>query len=479
MIGQERRYMNLRSSKSWILSWFCIQDGLSYSKIFKYFYPECISALIIYFLPYCIDCLFICQLQSTSSYAISGIVDNFLTIFLKASEGLSVGIIIVAGYYNGLSDFKQAGQAFVDAFWTILFLGGIVSIGIYFSGFAICSFNNFSDEMICQSIPYLRYKAMSIFFMFMYFALVGFLRAIKNTFVPMMVFASGAVVFVVVDYALIFGAFGMPELCLLGSAVASLVQYFFMAALMMIYILYASKHEKYHISILKSGFSWRRTAKLLWVSIPVVIDKVSIAFAYAWLGSCMSHLGSVAGAAFSCIKMMERFAFVPAIACAQVITFLVSNDVGRGNWNDIYSNIKRVLMISMVMVGTILLIASIWPFWFVSFFDKQHEFGHLVATIFPVLSVLILIDLLQLILSGALRGAGDVQTVMFTRVIVISCYFMPATYVISWLSWNAMVTKMLVTYVTFLLGNAIMSIVYVYRLRKNHWHKRKEKACNG
>jgi MATE family multidrug resistance protein len=471
--------MNSGSTKSRFTSWFSIQGGLSYGKIFHYFYPECISALIIYFLPYCIDCLFICHLQSTNSYAISGIVDNFLTMFLKASEGLSVGTIIVAGYYNGLRDFKKAGEAFVDAFWTVLCIGAVVSTSLYFLGSAICAFNKFSPEMIEQGIPYLKCKAISVFFIFLYFALVGFLRAIKNTFVPMVVFACGAVVFVIVDYILIFGAFGMPQLCLFGSAVASLVQYAFMSIVMMIYIVYAQKHEKYEISILKTKFNWCRIGKLLWVSIPVVIDKVSIAFAYAWLGSCMSHLGATAGAAFSCIKMMERFSFLPAIASAQVITFLVSNDVGESRWNDIHANIKRVLIIATLMVGTILLIGSLWPSWFVTFFDKKGEFGHLVAIIFPALSVLILIDLLQLILSAALRGAGDVQTVMFTRAAVISCYFIPATYVISWFTFDAMVTKMLVTYAAFLFGNALMSMVYVYRLRQNHWKKQKEKACNG
>ncbi|OGB85794.1 hypothetical protein A3J41_01010, partial [candidate division TM6 bacterium RIFCSPHIGHO2_12_FULL_38_8] len=412
--------MNLKTTTNRLTSWLHIQGGISYGKIFHYFYPECISALIIYFLPYCIDCLFICNLKSTNAYAISGIIDNFLTMFLKASEGLSVGTIIVAGYYNGLHDFKKAGEAFVDAFWTVLCIGLVVSTSLYFLGSAICAFNKFSPEMLEQAVPYLHCKAISVFFIFLYFALVGFLRAIKNTFVPMVVFACGAVIFVIVDYLLIFGHCGMPQLCLFGSAVASLVQYAFMSLIMLLYILYTQKHDKYQISILKTKFNWCRTGKLLWVSVPVVIDKVSIAFAYAWLGSCMSHLGASAGAAFSCIKMMERFAFLPAIASAQVITFLVSNDVGLGRWDDIHANIKRILVIATIMVGTILLIGSLWPSWFVTFFDKKGDFGYLVATIFPALSVLILIDLLQLILSAALRGAGDVQTVMWTRACVIS-----------------------------------------------------------
>src|SRR3990167_10927399 len=96
---------------------FHMQGGLTYPKIFKYFFPEWITALILYFLPYFIDCLFICNLKSTSIYAVSGICDNFLGMFLKAAEGLPIGIVIIAGYFNGRQEFEKAGQAFVDAFW--------------------------------------------------------------------------------------------------------------------------------------------------------------------------------------------------------------------------------------------------------------------------------------------------------------------------------------------------------------------------
>ena len=103
----------------------------------------------------------------------------------------------------------------------------------------------------------------------------------------------------------------------------------------------------------------------------------------------------------------------------------------------------------------------------------------MVAAIIPALSVLILVDLLQLILSGALRGAGDVKTVMITRVCVIGLYFIPATYFISWLPLQTVMAKMLTTYALFLMGNGLMSAVYFIRLKQTHWKKRKEKANNG
>jgi MATE family multidrug resistance protein len=462
--------MKLNSSTG-ISSWFHIQAGLSYQQILKYFFPEWITALIVYFLPYFIDCLFICNLKSTSTYAVSGICDNFLGMFLKAAEGLPIGIVIIAGYFNGRQEFEKAGQAFVDAFWLVIVIGAILSTSLYACVQFVCGFNNFSPEMIAQGIPYLQIKSMSIFFMFVYFSLVGFLRAIKNTFIPMVVFILGSLVFVFVDYCLIFGKFGFPEMGLMGSATASLSQYFSMCVIMFGYLLLSKNNKIYKISLFDHRFSWIQTKKILLTSLPVVVDKVSIAFAYAWLGSCMSHLGPQAGAAFSCIKMMERFAFLPAIASAHIITFLVSNDLGRGDFESIYANIKKIIIISTIFVGLILIIGSIWPMWFVGFFDKNGDFGSMVGIIFPALSVLILIDLLQLILSASLRGLGDVNTVMITRVSIIACFFIPATYLISHMTFSRMVYKMLFTYAAFLLGNGLMSLVYIYRLRRNHWKK--------
>lgn len=452
--------------------------GISYSRILRYFYPEFITALIIYFLPQFIDCYFICNLKSTDLYAISGIVENLLGMFTKCAEGLLIGTVIISGYFNGLQEYKKAGQSFVDAFWITVSISLCVSLALYFGVVLFYRFNNFSPEMIKLGVPYLEIKAIGVFFLFFYFSLVGFFRSVKNTFTPMIIFVIGNICFVLSDYVLIFGKFGFPQLGLLGSAVAYLIQYFLMSCLMLIYILYAAEYKKYEISLYPKKIEAKRIFQFLRVSFPVVLDKISIAFAYVWLGACMSQLGSTAGASFSMIKLMERIAFVPAIAFSQIITFLVSNDLGRGKWDDIHGNIKKVVLLSSSMVGTILLIGSIWPYVIVRFYGCTGEMCYLVAAVFPSLSILVMFDLLQLILSGALRGAGDVQTVMVTRLIVIAGYFIPITYGIALLPLQTVASKMLVTYAAFLIGNGLMTIVYIIRLKQDHWKKQNIKVVN-
>lgn len=440
--------------------------GQSYGAILRYFWPEFITALILYSLPYFVDCYFIAHLKSTDIYTISGVVDNVLNLFVKIAEGLSIGTVAIAGYYNGLQKYKDVGKSFVDALWLSIFIGGMISFMLYVGGFWVYKFFNFTDAAIQLGLPFLQIRAISMFFMFIFFACIGFFRSIKNSFVPMVLFAIGSFVFIIFDYCLIFGKFGFPELGLQGSAVSYLLQYSIMLLCAFIYIFYFSFHKKYEINIFAGVSSSADVLQLLAISLPIVIDKAIMAWAYVWLSKVLVSVGPYALANFSVLKLMERMVFLPAVAFSQVITFLVSNDIGNERWQDIKANIIKVLILSSAMMAILLIFASSYPEQIVGLIDHNKEFGTLAAKVFPALSLFLFLDLLQLILSGALRGASDVQTVMLTRLCVICFYFVPVSYALSRLSISSDVLKFFLIYGSFFIGNALMSIVYIKRFAK-------------
>ena len=442
--------------------------GQSYRAILKYFWPEFITALILYSLPYFIDCYFIAHLKSTEIYTISGVVNNVLNLFVKIAEGLSIGTVAIAGYYNGLQKYKDVGRSFVDAFWVSVFIGGIISFMLYVGGYWVYKFFNFTESAIQLGLPFLRIRAISMFLMFVFFACIGLFRSIKNTFVPMVLFALGSFIFIFFDYCLIFGKLGCPELGLYGSAISYLIQYVVMLSCALIYIFYCGLHKKYEINILSGVSSSAHVLKLLAISLPIVIDKAIMAWAYIWLSKVLSSMGQYALANFAVIKLMECMVFLPATAFSQVITFLVSNDIGNKRFDDIRANICKVLLLAAGMVGTLICIVSFYPDRIIHLIDRNKEFGGLAQAVFPALSVLVFFDLLQLILSGALRGACDVQTVMLTRLCVICFYFVPVSYTLSRLPIQSDALKFFLIYGSFFIGNALMSIVYIKRFAKKH-----------
>lgn len=443
--------------------------GQSYWRIIRYFIPEYITSFVIFALPFWIDSYFISMLKSTPAYATLGTTNNALHLLFKIAEAFSIGAVILVGNHNGLHEYKKAGKIFRDTFWVTLLCGLLLASVLYFSAYFILHWLNASEEIIELGIPFWRLRAVGVFFTFVYLAFIGFLRGIKNTRTPMYIFVIGALIFTFFDYCLVFGKCGFPEVGFNGSAWASVLQAITMAIAAACFVLFDNRYREYGIQLF-SGFSEGTYFKdLLAVVWPVAIDKATLAFAYVWLSKMLNTMGTCTTASFCAVKDLERFAFLPAIALAQVITFLVSNDYGIHNWVGIKTNIKKIVFLASIMVFSILALFSVFSGSLLTIFDKTGEFTPMTVRIFPILSVLVFFDLIQLVLSGALRGAGDVKVVMWTRLAVCIGYFFPVSYILSQLPIADPAIKFLLIYGSFYVGNGLMSIVYVNRLRGPKW----------
>lgn len=442
--------------------------GENYNRIIRYFIPELITAALM-LMPFWLDALFISHLKSTTMYATLGVTNNLFHLLMKVAEAFSVGTVILTGQFNGMHKYEDVGYTVRDAFWITCLLGLFIASMLYVGAHGIYWWYGVPDDMIALGMPFLRTRAMSVFFTFIYFALIGFLRGIKNTKAPMVFFIIGSVIFITCDYVLIFGKYGFPELGLQGSALASVIQYGSMLIVALIYILWDKRNRRYGIYLF-SGFRKQNYLKeLITLSWPIMLDKAVLAAAYVWLCKMLCPMGTCAVATFCVIKDMERFAFLPAIAGAQVITLLVSNDYGLHNWEGIKTNIKKIIFISSLFVICILIMFGFWTENIVQLFDRNNDFTHVATRIFPILSGLVFFDVLQIILSGALRGAGNVKTVMMVRMAVLFGYFIPLSYILSHLPIADQTLKFILVYGSFYGGNALMSLMYINRFRGQDW----------
>ena len=454
----------------------------SYNTILGYFYPEYITSLVLYIAGYALDSYFIAQLPVSASYTTVGVTNTLFHLITKVAEGFSVGMVVLCGYYNGAGNYKQAGKAVADSFWATCITGACVSSLLYVGVYVIYSFYGLSPEMVTLGVPFLRLRALGVFFNFVYLALIGFLRGIKNTRVPMIFSLTGALIFSFFDYSLIFGKYGFAPRGLQGSAVASVIQYCVMLLAALFYIVTNKRNRKYGIALL-TGVSWVQVRNLLKLSWPVMLDKASLAASHVWLAKIMGMIAQSAPASssavsnamvlgsFVAIKDIERFALLPAVALAHVVTFLVSNSYKSRQWQLIHTTIKRILILACGMVLVLLICFSFGSRAIISCIDKQGTFMPFACRALPIISSMVIFDVLQLILSAALRGAADVKTVMTIRLLVCLCYFMPVSYVLTKFFVGSMLTQFILAYGILYSGNAFMCLLYAYRFKTEQWKK--------
>jgi MATE family multidrug resistance protein len=446
--------------------------------ILRYFIPEFIAALVLYTLVGIIDARLIAGLKSTELYATVS-VTNTLTFFInKIAEGLSVGAVILCGYHQGQKNYHLVGKSAMAAICTTGGVGFVIAGLLYFQAEFVYKLLCLPDAMIVAGVPYLKVRAVGIFFMFLFLGLVGFLRGVKNTRATMYFFVLGSVIFVLLDYVLIFGHFGFPALGFQGSALAFAIQYIVMFFAALMYIMWRSDYKIYGLKLAVAP--WELIRSIFTLSWPIMFDKAALQVERLWLIRLIAPMGSYALGALGVIKDMESLAFVPAVAFGQVVTLLVSNEYGAKNYPAIKKTIKIILMMAGIMVLAILAFFALNPALIIGIFDRKHAFTEFAAQAFPVVGVLVFFDLLQLILAGALRGTSNVKVVMWTRVISCILLFMPLSYAVSLLPleglpFDSLVMRFVVIYGSFNVVNGLTGLVYIYWFRTGRWHRTAEK----
>lgn len=439
--------------------------------VLRYWLPESITQFIFIILPPLLDSYFVASLKSTAMYGSLSAANTILHVLLKVSEAIPVASVAIIGRHNGAGEYEKCGRDLGDTFWTSTFIGLMQFVFIFFAASGIYRMLGVPTDMIALGVPFLRLRSLGVFLVFIAAALLYFMRGIKNTRIPMIISLTGIISFITFEGLFVAGWFGFPQLGLYGAAMATIVQYAVMITLAAGYLLINRDYRKYFPTLFIWHFNIWRVLHLLNLSWQIMIDKTVLATSYVWLFKMLAPLGKYAITSFDVIKNLERLAFLPAVAFAQVITFLVSNKLGESDPEGAKANIKKVLIVASVFTGSALFALCIKARYFVSFFDPLGKFTDMAAPALVLVSTLIIFDFIQLILAGSLRGAGDVRTVMLTRVCCCIFFFAPFAYLVSKIPIESTTIKFALIYSTFYINTGLIGFIYMKRILGSKWQR--------
>jgi len=443
--------------------------GDSTREILSYWLPEVCTTSLLIFLPLMLDAYIVAQLGSTSTYGALGLSNNLLHSLVKLSEAISVAATVTIGRHNGAQQYPECGKSLGDAFWSTIFLGFIQLLLVFFGCRFFFAGVGASTELTDIGIPFLKIQSIAIFFTFVFMAFLGFFRGVKDTKTPLYITITGLLVYAFADYAMVLGKFGFPEMRLIGSATAALIRFSLVSIIAGSYVIFSKRFRHFFDEEFFSSIRPKNIINLLKLSLPIMADKSSLSLSYIWLFKMITPIGTHAVAAMDVIKNLERFAFIPAIAFAQVVTFLVSNRIGAGDSDGAKHTVKKILILSSISVSILLIIVSVNAEYFIGMFDHQAHFTSFAAKTLPLISPLVVFDLIQLILAGALRGSGDVRTVMWTRTLCCGIILLPISYLFSHLPSLSDPARFALTYGSFYFNTAIIGFIFLMRIRGRGW----------
>ncbi|MCP4754992.1 MAG: MATE family efflux transporter [Proteobacteria bacterium] len=263
--------------------------------------------------------------------------------------------------------------------------------------------------------------------------LSGFFLGRGNTRPVMTIGIMGNLLNVILNYLLIFGNWGFPELGVKGAAIATVVSSY-LAFLAYWVLIFNTRHEEGYRVL--SG--WRPNAKLFLRLLRFGLPN-GFQFFVVYLGISLfilfvGRLGMLELAATNIAFNINMLAFMPMIGFAMAIMIKVGHYQGQERPDlseySVYSgfHLTGIYMVAIAAAYVLLPNMFLWPFAIYADADTFTPIKKLTVVLLRFVAVYSLFDTLSIVFSSGIKGAGDTKFVMFMNVgltvvlLAVPCY---------------------------------------------------------
>ena len=267
-------------------------------------------------------------------------------------------------------------------------------------------------------------------------SLAAFFSGRGKTWIVMWGHVLGNAANIVLDYILIFGRLGFPEMGIRGAAIASAVTMIIPAVFWLTLILSARYQEKYKTRK-EFRFDRRLFSMLLRFGGPSGVQFFLDVAAFAVFVILIGRLGEHELAASNNVLSIEMLSFLPMVGMSIATATLVGNYIGSQQLHLAEQSVSSALKLAL---GYMIIMATLFvtiPEVFLSIFRSDmhaHESFEAImdkgVIILRLVAIWTLFDTLFIIYSGALKGAGDTRFAMWAQIILAWVLFVPPVYII-------------------------------------------------
>lgn len=234
----------------------------------------------------------------------------------------------------------------------------------------------------------------------------------------------GVFINIPLDYALIFGRWGMPELGITGAAIATVTAWGVNVACLAGLIFTKTNNNRF--GVLKDvGFDREIFARLMRFGVPGSLQFTMDILAFALFILLVGRIGIAELAATNIVLSINALAFMPSMGVSQGIGILVGQALGKGKPNlasDYVASGCQLLMVYILAIDLLFIFAP--DLVLAPFLATDHGAAtrqamlHLSRPLLQIVAAYLFFDALYMVFSGALRGAGDTRFMMLAIAVV-------------------------------------------------------------
>ncbi|MCQ2547174.1 MAG: MATE family efflux transporter [Clostridia bacterium] len=378
------------------------------------------------------------------------LVDNLMVGGLGelALNAVGVSVQIYFVYWMLIFGFCSGGATFMSQFFgtkdytnirrtagfafSVTFCIGIIFFlaATFFPEYILRVFTKY-PEVIEAGVPYVRTGAPCFLFVAAIQPLALVLRTTQQTEKPLYASVIALCTNTFLNYSLIYGHFGLPELGIRGAAMATVVARIIETTILVFFIFIKKNPMK---GPLKEYFSYgsELARRVVRNSLPTTINETMWGLGTSLYVAAFARISITAGAAIQACNTINSLFCMCCFSIGDAVLIMVGQKIGEGELEYAYGMTKNLiklgLIIGAVMGGLTILFGK--PI--LSLFEFTPEGAHSAWLILIVYGCTMWLDAYGgIMVSGVLRCGGDTRFAMFTEVGTVWLIGVPLAFITS------------------------------------------------
>ncbi|MDN3667493.1 MATE family efflux transporter [Algibacter miyuki] len=393
-----------------------------YTKEFKYNWqlaaPVMLGMLGHTFVSF-IDNIMVGQLGTAELAAVS-LGNSFMFIAMSLGIGFSTAITPLIAEADAEQDFIKGKSSFKHGLFLCTVLGVLLFLMVFFAK-PLMYLMKQPIEVVELAIPYLDLVAFSLIPLIVFQGFKQFSDGLSLTKFPMYATIAANLVNVLLNYLLIFGKFGFPEMGIVGAAYGTLVSRLIMVWYLWFLLKGREKSKNYVTNIKLFVLDKLMLKKIINLGTPSAMQmffEVAIFTSAIWLSGL---LGKNPQAANQIALNLSSMTFMVAMGLSVACMVRVGNQKGLKKYVDL-----RRIALSIFLLGVIIafgfaimffILHDYLPRLYVDLDDVKNlvdntEVINIASKLMIAAAIFQISDSIQVVFLGALRGLQDVKIPM-------------------------------------------------------------------
>ena len=390
----------------------------------------------------------------------------YLCIFTTAF-GFSTGSQILIARRNGEGRYHEVGP--------IMIQGCIFLLMVATALFGLCQWGApsairilISSDAIYQSTcEFLYWRMFGFFFSFVNVMFRALYVGITHTKVLTLNAIVMALVNVFLDYALIFGHFGLPEMGLKGAAIASVIAEASSTLFGIIYTKIYIDLKKYGLHRLPS-FNLALLGRILNISCFTMVQYFLSMATWFVFFMAIERLGQRELAIANIARSLYIVLLIPVQALSTSANTMVSNLIGAGGINHVMHLMKRIAKISFGIVSICVGIMITFPQLFLSIYTNDINLQIDSIPSIYIIGIAMLVAAVSNIYFNGISGTGNTQAALILESGTLIIY---ALYVL-WIGLSIQ-ASVSICFTSEILYYGLLLLTSLFYLKKAKWQNKK------